>query len=262
MGSDAHILVVDDEIEVRELLRDYLTKHGFAVTAAADAVEAREILEQRAVDLAILDLRMPGEDGLSLARHVRDKGSTAILMLTALADTIDRVVGLEIGADDYLAKPFDPRELLARVRSILRRTASPKAEPHAGQDDALRPLRARPPGKAALHASTGEEVPVTAGEMELLEAFADRPNRPLSRDQLLELAHRSDNDPFDRSIDIRIARLRRKVEPVPDRPEAIKTVRGVGLRLCTAVALTLRSIGSHRWMGWLTWSTRSVRGSN
>ena len=227
MGSDAHILVVDDETEVRELLRDYLTKHGFAVTAAADAVAARQILEQRAVDLAILDLRMPGEDGLSLARHVRDKGSTAILMLTALADTIDRVVGLEMGADDYLAKPFDPRELLARVRSILRRTASSKAEPM--------PARTTRFGRCVLdrqakrlYSLTGEEVPVTAGEMELLEAFADRPNRPLSRDQLLELAHRSDNDPFDRSIDIRIARLRRKIEPVPDRPEAIKTVRGIG----------------------------------
>ena len=226
MASDAHILVVDDEAEVRDLLREYLTKHGFAVSAAADAMAARLILEQRAVDLAILDLRMPGEDGLSLARYLRQKGGTAIVMLTASADTIDRVVGLELGADDYLAKPFDPRELLARVQSVLRRTAPSTAAELHGTTRFGRCVLDRQAMR--LYTLEGEEVPLTSGELALLAAFAERPNRVLTRDELLELAPCGDNEPFDRSIDIRIVRLRRKVETVPERPESIKTVRGAG----------------------------------
>jgi two-component system phosphate regulon response regulator OmpR len=230
VGSDAHILVVDDEAEVRDLLQEYLIKQGFAVSAAASAAAAREVLAARAVDLVVLDLRMPGEDGLDFARELRGRrGGVAIVMLTGSGETVDKVVGLEVGADDYLAKPFDPRELLARIRSVLRRVR-PLPPPLPGENRRavrfgrhLLDLDAR-----RLLAPDGREVPVTAMEFELLEAFAANPNRVLSRDRLLELAHRRGNDPFDRSVDIRVARLRQKIEPDPDKPRTIKTVRGVG----------------------------------
>jgi two-component system phosphate regulon response regulator OmpR len=229
VGSDAHILVVDDEAEVRDLLQEYLTKQGFAVSAAASAAAARDVLAARPVDLVVLDLRMPGEDGLDFARELRGRGDVAIVMLTASGETVDKVVGLEIGADDYLAKPFDPRELLARVRSVLRRVRSPPAPPPGGERRAVRFGRHLLDLDAhRLLALDGREVPVTAMEFELLEAFAGNPNRVLSRDRLLELAHRRGNDPFDRSVDIRVARLRQKIEPCPDKPQTIKTVRGVG----------------------------------
>jgi two-component system phosphate regulon response regulator OmpR len=227
--SDAHILVVDDEAEVRDLLQEYLIKQGFAVSTACGAAEAREVLDVRAVDLVVLDLRMPGEDGLSFARELRGRGSIAIVMLTASSETVDRVVGLELGADDYVAKPFDPRELLARIRSILRRVQS-TASPSLGEDRRnfrfghhLLDLDAR-----RLFTLDGADVPITAMEFDLLEAFARNPNRVLSRDRLLELAHKGASDPFDRSIDIRVARLRQKIEPHPDKPQTIKTVRGAG----------------------------------
>jgi DNA-binding response OmpR family regulator len=187
------------------------------------------------VELVILDLRMPGEDGLVLARELRSRGDIAIIMLTASGETIDRVVGLEIGADDYMAKPFDPRELLARIRSVLRRTR-PAAQASAPDPDPV-----PPPEKGVrfgcclldlasrqLFAPDGTEVPITAMQFDLMEAFLNHPNRVLSRDQLLELAHKRGDEPFDRSIDIRIARLRRKIEENPERPQTIKTVHGVG----------------------------------
>jgi DNA-binding response OmpR family regulator len=230
VGSDAHILVVDDEAEVRDLLQEYLIKQGFAVSAAASAAAARDVLAAaRAVDLVVLDLRMPGEDGLDFARELRGRGGVAIVMLTASGETVDKVVGLELGADDYLAKPFDPRELLARVRSVLRRVRPPPASAPGGNRRAVRFGRHLLDLDAhRLLALDGREVPVTAMEFELLEAFAGNPNRVLSRDRLLELAHRRGNDPFDRSVDIRVARLRQKIEPDPDKPQTIKTVRGVG----------------------------------
>jgi DNA-binding response OmpR family regulator len=229
VGSPAHILVVDDEAEVRDLLQEYLIKQGFAVSIAGSAAAARELLAARPVDLVVLDLRMPGEDGLSLARELRERGGVAIVMLTASGEIVDRVVGLELGADDYVAKPFDPRELLARIKSVLRRVrpAMPsKADPerrtirfgrHVLDLDARR-----------LFALDGTEVAITSMEFDLLQAFAANPNCVLSRDRLLDLARKGGNDPFDRSIDIRVARLRQKIEAHPDKPQTIKTVRGAG----------------------------------
>jgi DNA-binding response OmpR family regulator len=226
---DAHILVVDDEAEMRDLLQEYLIKQGFAVSTASSVPSAREVLDARAVDLVVLDLRMPGEDGLSFARELRSRGSVAIVMLTASSEIVDRVVGLELGADDYVGKPFDPRELLARIRSVLRRVQTAATDQSSGVRRAVRfghhvlDLDAR-----RLFALDGSEVSITAMEFELLEAFASNPNRVLSRDRLLELAHKGGSDPFDRSIDIRVARLRQKIEPHPDKPQTIKTVRGAG----------------------------------
>jgi DNA-binding response OmpR family regulator len=254
MGN-GHILVVDDEAEVRELLQEYLGKQGFQVSIAENVPAARTLLDGLAdgapaapdVDLVILDLRMPGEDGLVLARELRSRGNVGIIMLTASGETIDRVVGLEIGADDYMGKPFDPRELLARIRSVLRRTRltaqlsvsapvsdpEPDAAPNGKQETlsakavrfgrCLLDLDAR-----RLFAPDGAEVPITAMQFDLMEAFINHPNRVLSRDRLLELAHKRGDEPFDRSIDIRIARLRRKIEEHPERPQTIKTVHGVG----------------------------------
>jgi DNA-binding response OmpR family regulator len=246
MGN-GHILVVDDEAEVRDLLQEYLSKQEFRISTAESVPAARTVLEGEAsgVDLVILDLRMPGEDGLVLARELRSRSNVAIIMLTASGETIDRVVGLEIGADDYVAKPFDPRELLARIRSVLRRTrtmtgsvpAQPGNEPGNGSENgeeapALRGVRF---GRCLLDldarrlfAPDGTEVPITAMQFDLMEAFINHPNRVLSRDRLLELAHKRGDEPFDRSIDIRIARLRRKIEEHPERPRTIKTVHGVG----------------------------------
>jgi DNA-binding response OmpR family regulator len=247
MGN-GHILVVDDEAEVRDLLQEYLGKQGFRISTADSVPNARTLLaglgeggqEAPAVDAVILDLRMPGEDGLVLARELRGRGNVAIIMLTASGETIDRVVGLEIGADDYMAKPFDPRELLARIRSVLRRTRpesqalAPNPEPD-GKPELPASCRGVRFGRCLLDLDTrrlfapdGTEVPITAMQFDLMEAFLNNPNRVLSRDRLLELAHKRGDEPFDRSIDIRIARLRRKIEERPERPQTIKTVHGVG----------------------------------
>jgi DNA-binding response OmpR family regulator len=245
--SNGHILVVDDEAEVRDLLEEYLGKQGFRISTAESVSAARILLtgmsdDDRAVsaiDAVILDLRMPGEDGLVLARELRIQGNVAIIMLTASGETIDRVVGLEIGADDYMAKPFDPRELLARIRSVLRRT---RLEPqefvrHPEPDGISKVATSRSVSfgrclldldARRLFAPDGTEVSITAMQFDLMETFLNHPNRVLSRDQLLELAHKRGDDPFDRSIDIRIARLRRKIEECPERPQTIKTVHGVG----------------------------------
>ncbi|MCW2242392.1 response regulator [Azospirillum canadense] len=229
MSGNEHILVVDDDAEVRDLLIEYLAKQGFVVTPAESAACARDVLDTRAVDLVVLDLQMPGEDGLSFARDLRRRSGVAIVMLTASGDTIDRVVGLEVGADDYVAKPFDPREFLARIRSVLRRTRRESAAEPVVDGRTVRfgrclfDLEAR-----RLYALDGSEVPITAMQLELLEAFANNPNRVLSRDRLLDLAHKRGSDPFDRSIDIRVARLRQKIEPNPEKPQAIRTVHGIG----------------------------------
>ena len=233
MAAAHHIIVVDDEPEICEMLADYLGHAGFRVSTAEDGATLRRLLEDQAADLVILDINMPGEDGLSLARYLRANTKIGIVMLTAAGEVVDRIVGLEMGADDYLPKPVDMRELLARVRAVLRRM---EAE--------LRTSRPRPNRRARekigfgacqldldahrLYDAAGEEVPITSMEFDLLKAFAEHPNRVLSRDQLLDLAHNRDWEPFDRSIDIRIARLRRKVEADPSKPQVIKTVRGAG----------------------------------
>jgi DNA-binding response OmpR family regulator len=234
MVDNARIIVVDDEAEVRDMIHEYLAEQGYVVTTASSGAEFRAMLQEHAPDLVILDVRMPGEDGISLARHVRENHGAGIIMVTAAAAVVDRIVGLEVGADDYIAKPFDPRELLARVKSVLRRVAAARAaDAPAPRPEA--PDHAVPFGRClldlpshTLKTRNGEEVPLTSMEFDLLKAFAEHPNRVLTRDQLLDLAHNRDWDPFDRSIDIRIARIRRKIEPDPAKPQTIKTVRGAG----------------------------------
>ena len=232
MQGQKHIVVVDDEPGIRETIQEYLELHDFRVTAAGGGEELRRAIAGNAVDLVLLDIRMPGEDGLSLARFLRAEKQVGIIMLTAAGEVVDRIVGLEMGADDYLAKPVDLRELLARIKAVLRRTERAQAEDAAGQAEAARLARF---GRFILNLDshklldgTGGEIPLTGMEFDLLKAFADNPNRVLTRDQLLNLAHNRDWEPFDRSIDIRIARLRRKVEADPEQPRTIRTVRGVG----------------------------------
>jgi two-component system phosphate regulon response regulator OmpR len=228
MGS-AHIVVVDDEPDLRHLVQTYLTKHGLAVSVASGGEELWALMAERPVDLAILDVNMPGEDGIKIAHELRRRGPIGIIMLTANSDTVDRIVGLEVGADDYVTKPFDPRELLARVRTVLRRIAP---QPQASAATLGREVRI---GKCCLNLDSrrlyqadGATVPITAMEFDLLQAFVQHPNRVLTRDQLLDLAHGKEGDVFDRSIDTRIVRLRQKVEIDPRRPQAIKTMRGAG----------------------------------
>lgn len=232
VSENPHILVVDDDAEVREMVRDYLVANDFVVSTAENGAAMKAVLAERPVHLVVLDLKMPGEDGFTLTRYLRERGPVGIIMLTGSGEVIDRVVGLELGADDYLTKPFDPRELLARVRSLVRRLSSGEArqdEPAAtmGHEVVM--------GRCILNLDTkrlylrdGEEVPMTAMEFDLLKSFAERPSRVLSRDQLLDLAHNRDMEAFDRSIDIRIMRLRRKLEADPQKPEVIKTIRGLG----------------------------------
>lgn len=247
MASQVTILVVDDEADLREMIEEYLSAQGFTVIAVENGIAMRNVLAERSVDLALLDVKMPGEDGLSLARYLREHYQMGIIMLTAVTDVVDRIIGLEIGADDYITKPFDPRELLARVKSVLRRTgavSSSSAAIPAQDSQAATPVETKATTETAdgvrfgccvlnlqshrLFAEDGQEVLITNMEFDLLKAFATNPNRVLSRDQLLDMAHNRDWDPFDRSIDIRIARLRRKIEADPARPQTIKTVRGAG----------------------------------
>jgi len=231
--APATVLVVDDEPELRELLSEYLRRHGFAVQAAADAQAARQLLASQALPaLAILDVNMPGENGLSLARWMRDAHpGLPFLMLTTAGETVDRIVGLELGADDYLAKPCELRELLARVRAVLRRTQLVPAPAAAAPEEGRRVRfgeRLLDLDQRKLFAADGSEIEITAAEYDLLLLFARHPNRPLNRDQIMEQAHNRGWDVFDRSIDLRVMRLRRKIERNPDKPELIKTVRNVG----------------------------------
>lgn len=241
MKTKSVVLVVDDEHDIREVLDDYLTAKGFLVLQAEDGKTMREQLQQQPTDLVLLDINLPGEDGLSLARYLRDQfNSIGIIMVTGSGDVIDRVVGLEMGADDYIAKPFDLREVLARVKSVLRRyttgqTASGKDIDQArieSNDVAAKKVTF---GQYILDLemdrlidSAGQQVALTHLEFKLLKIFANRPHRVLSRDTILDLYQNREWDPYDRSIDIRITRLRRKIEPDPGNPQFIKTVRGVG----------------------------------
>ena len=231
MNPTATILIVDDEPDVREVLEEYFTAHGYAVLGAESAAAARTLAASNAVDLALVDVHMPGEDGLSLARHLRERyAAIAIVMLTSAGTVVDRIVGLEIGADDYVPKPFDPRELLARVKSVLRRTAG-TGRAEAGTADATRVRIGRCLLDLAAHRladDAGKEVPMTPLEFDLLKALAENPGRVLSRERILNLTQRRDWDPFDRSVDLRILRLRKKIEPDPDHPRHIRTVRNEG----------------------------------
>ena len=228
MSAKATILIVDDEPDVRDVLLEYFVSHGYAVIGAESASVAKTIAAEHSIDLALVDIHMPGEDGLSLARHLRERyAKIAIVMLTSAAMVVDRIVGLEMGADDYIPKPFDPRELLARVKSVLRRTSSAgRAELGAAK------LRiGRCVLDLAAHRLTnekGEEVAMSPLEFDLLKALAEHPNRALSRERILNLNQKRDWDPFDRSVDLRIMRLRKKIEPDPDHPRFIRTIRNEG----------------------------------
>ena len=230
MAKMPHILVVDDDREIRSLVAQLLRKHGFRVTDAADGREMMQVLENGRFDLVVLDLMLPGEDGLSLCRRVRATSSLPIIMLTAMGEETDRIVGLEMGADDYLPKPFNPRELLARIRAVLRRAGGELPEPAAEEAGSLRVFEgwSLDTAKRELRAPDGTLVPLTAGEFDLLAAIVERPGRVLSRDQLLDLTRGRDAVPFDRSVDVQISRLRRKLEADPKEPQIIKTVRGGG----------------------------------
>ena len=231
------VLVVDDEPELRSLLAEYFGRHGFTVRTAADAAAARIAVAQQAPALAILDINMPGENGLSLARWLREAHPrTGLVMLTTVGESVDRIVGLELGADDYLPKPFEMRELLARVRAVLRRAQTSALAPAAVLSvEPAEPTRRVAFGACRLDlderrllAADGADIEISAAEFDLLALFARHPNRPLNRDQIMEQAHNRGWDVFDRSIDLRIMRLRRKIERNPDKPELIKTVRNVG----------------------------------
>ena len=226
MPSGPKILVVDDDSDLRWMVEKYLSKHEFSVTLAEDGEKMREALEQQSFDLAILDINLPGEDGLSLARYLRGNYQIGIIMLSAAAEVFDRIVGLEMGADDYVTKPFEPRELLARVKSVLRRTQG-AAQPEPGSRVRFGEFTLDLEAHQLLD-DKGQPIALTSMEFDLLKAFAENPNKVLNRDQLLSLSHNRDWDPFDRSIDIRITRLRRKIEVEPSRPQIIKTVRGAG----------------------------------
>jgi DNA-binding response OmpR family regulator len=227
MDQRPHIVVVEDEATQRDLLVEYLGKQNFRVSGAPDGVVLRGLVERDAPAVVLLDIGLPGEDGLTLARWLRQKNvQVGIIMVTAAADTIDRVVGLEIGADDYLTKPFEPRELLARIKSVLRRTASPPAA--SGGRRVRMGRRLLDLDRRVLVDPDGREETLAASEFDLLKILAENPNRPLYRDWLLEATGHGEVEAFDRAIDLRITRLRRKIEADPAHPDAIRTVRGVG----------------------------------
>jgi DNA-binding response OmpR family regulator len=243
MPQSARLLVVDDDASVRAMLREYMASHGFAVSEAASGTEMREVLDRELPDVVLLDVRLPGEDGLTLARFLRERYDVGIIMVTASGDVVDRVVGLEVGADDYVAKPFDPRELLARIKSVLRRIqakpepATPAAASPSSAPAPLAPITTRQSvGRCSIDLEArrlfdqdGGELPLTAMEFDLLKVFLMNANRVLSRDQLLLNTRNREWEPFDRSIDIRIGRLRRKIEPDPaGEPRFIRTVRNAG----------------------------------
>ncbi|MDX1375772.1 MAG: response regulator [Burkholderiales bacterium] len=228
-------MIVEDDPAVREMISEYLGGHGYAVAQAENGEAMRRALAAQVPDVVLLDVNLGGEDGISLARYLREHHDLGIIMVTAAGDVVDRVVGLEVGADDYIAKPFDPRELLARLKSLLRRLESRatqgkgKAGGARGTTDRVRV------GACTLDLSAhrlldakGEEVALTSMEFDLLRVFTEHPNQVLSRDQLLTHTRNREWEPFDRSIDIRIARLRKKIEPDPDKPRTIKTIRGAG----------------------------------
>jgi two-component system phosphate regulon response regulator OmpR len=227
------LLVVDDEPELRQLLAEYFGRHGFAVRMASDAAAARLLIAQAVPALAILDINMPGENGLSLARWLREAHPhVGLVMLTTAGESVDRIVGLELGADDYVPKPFELRELLARVRALQRRLVAAPAPAAAPAEPTTRRVRfgacTLDLDQRRLFGAESQEIEISAAEFDLLALFARHPNRPLNRDQIMEQAHNRGWDVFDRSIDLRVMRLRRKIERNPDKPEVLKTVRNVG----------------------------------
>lgn len=237
MAEPIRLLVVDDDAEILELLRRYFVAQDFEVCTAVDGSEMRGVLARTSIDLVLLDLGLPGEDGFALTRQLHEQWAGPVIIITGRGESVDRVIGLELGADDYVTKPFDLRELLARVRSVLRR--SNRARPSSAGDEhaALHFSGFRlDPLARELFTADGERVALTAGEYELLRLFVDNPNRVLSRDDLMERIHGREAGPFDRAIDVRIGRLRRKIESDPSEPEIIKSVRGAGYVFATRVS--------------------------
>jgi len=236
MSDTPHLLLVDDERSIREPLAHYLQKNGFRVTQAGDAAAARTRLSAYAIDLVVLDIMMPGEDGLSLCRHIRERGELPVILLTARSEETDRVVGLEMGADDYVVKPFSPRELAARIKTVLRRAGSGSGRQRPPESGAYGfagwVLKS---GERALVGRDGVSVALSTGEFNLLLALVLRPRQVLTRDQLLDLTQGREAAAFDRSIDNQVSRLRRKIETDPKNPELIKTVWGGGYTLAAEV---------------------------
>ena len=236
MNDTAHILIVDDQKEICEFVQEYLSGEGYRVSTAHDGAEMRRVIAQSPADLVILDLMLPGEDGLTLARALREESNLGIIILTGRGETVDRIIGLEMGADAYLPKPFHLRELLAQVKSVLRRVQTRSA----GRPTLPR-SRARFAGwhldlsSRALWSPAGQEVRLTTGEFDLLSAFVGNANQVLSRDRLLDLARNREAGPFDRTIDVQVGRLRRKLEDDLQHPMMIKTVRGSGYIFTPAV---------------------------
>jgi DNA-binding response OmpR family regulator len=233
-----HVLAVDDDPEIRQLVVDYLTGNELRVTAVATGAEVAPVMARETIDLVILDRRLKGEDGMQIARQLREGSAIPILMLTGLAEEADRVMGLELGADDYLTKPFSPRELLARIRALLRR-----AKAQATVANEIAKVRAYRFGNwelsiglRKLKSADGQKVELTNGEFSLLVAFLSAPQRVLTRDQLLELSRLHNAEVYDRSIDVQILRLRRKIESDPAHPQFIKTERGAGYLFDAEVA--------------------------
>jgi two-component system OmpR family response regulator len=236
MTEMTHILIVDDDREIRDLLARFLGQHGYRVSVAEDGREMHRILDQSRIGLIVLDLMLPGEDGLTLCRNLRAKSDLPVIMLTAMGEETDRIVGLEMGADDYLAKPFNPRELLARIKAVLRRSGA-LSHPSDVTDKAVYVFAGWSLNTSTRELRSADSVltPLTGGEYSLLVALLKHPQHVLSRDQLLDLARGRDAIPFDRSIDVQISRLRHKIEVEPSEPALIKTVRGGGYVLATSV---------------------------
>jgi len=224
----AHIAVVDDEDDLRSVVARYLVKQGYNVSEAEDGAALRALLAERPVDLVLLDVNMPGEDGFSLARYLRGLGPIGIIMLTGNVDPVDRVVGLELGADDYVPKPFDLRELLARVRAVLRRAERCEEAPATMGTEVRVGRNTYNVETRRLYAANGTTVPLTSLEIDLLHVFATNPHKVLTRDDILDLGGDPEAEPFSRSIDTRVGRLRKKLEVDPANPQTIRTVHGQG----------------------------------
>lgn len=235
MESGAHILVVDDDQEIRKLLSRYLVAQGFRVSTAGDGKEMGEKLATQRIDFVVLDLMLPDVSGLDLCRDLRATSNVPVILLTALKEDVDRIIGLEIGADDYLGKPFNPRELVARIRAVLRRTAPSEAEADAPRAFHFAGFRAEPDMRRVT-AGDGTEVGLTGAEFDLLMAFLERPGRILSREQLLDITKGREAGPFDRSVDVLVSRLRRKLGD-QGAYQILKTLRNGGYQLAVRVEI-------------------------